>query len=115
MQHRAISWLIESTSIVRVEKLSEHSVFWEGAFRKWMNSLNGAQRQQFVDSLFLVLKKAEIANTDQLKNMNLRRFITLLRAVDRLNEGQREALNDAFRKLLYEMDAKGDESKKYLV
>lgn len=115
MQHRAISWMVEGTGLVRVQGLSEQSIFWEGTFKRWIASLNSRERQQMVNAAFLVFENANITDTDQLKNITLRRLLTLLRAMDRLKEREREALYEAFKKLLHEMDVNDDENKKNLV
>lgn len=104
MQHRAISWMTQGPRLVRVKELSERSLYWEGTLHKWIDSLDGKERQQFVNAVFMIFENANITDTDQLKNITLRRFLTLLRAIDRLKDEERDSLHEAVKKLLREMD-----------
>ncbi len=104
LQHRAISWEVERENIVRMPAPEPQSLHFEKAFQRWLCSLNVVERQLFVDAMFDAFYKAGFKDMDEVRGMNLRQFLWLIRAADRLPEKQRNALCMAVRKFTLEME-----------
>ena len=100
LQHRAISWQISGPHMVHLDKLTEHSIFWDGTLKQWLKGLNTEERKSFVNALFHVFDNAGIQDTNQLNKMTLNKFISLLKAVDKLSEEERECLSSPIKKLV---------------
>lgn len=112
LQHRAISWQISGSHMVHVDKLTEHSMFWDNTLKQWLKGLNTNERKNFVNALFHVFDHAGIQDTDQLYNMTWNRFINLLKAVDKLPEKEQEWLSVPIKKLVEQAGKRNHKRKK---
>lgn len=103
MQHRAMSWRVQGPKFIHLQQRAEDSIFWDGTLRSWIAGLNHEERKNFVDTLFAVLENAGIDDTEKLNKMTFGKFITLMKAVDKLGEEEKEVLSCTIRKLTEEV------------
>lgn len=111
MQHRAISWQVQGPEFVHLKQRTRDSIFWDGTLKKWIAGLENRERRNFVDTLFAVLESAGIENTDELNKITWSKFITLMKAVDKLPEEEKEILSYAIKRLTNEVE-KGKKRRK---
>ena len=113
LQHRAYSWQVMGTRLVRMDSLTQDSIFWDGTLKKWIARLNNEERKSFVNALFAVFEKANINDAEQLKKITWKKFITLLRAVDKLSEEERSILSVTIKKLVDEEEKEKERTRKH--
>lgn len=103
LQHRAVSWQVLGPEFVHLKERSRDSIFWDGTLKKWIAGLDNSERKSFVNALFEVLETAGIGDTDQLNKISFGKLLSLLKAVDRLPEREREVLSGTIKKLADEV------------
>lgn len=103
-QHRAITWEVLGISFVYEKKLSRESLFWAHTLKTWVRSLQVEERRVFVEIVFSVFDQAGIEHPGQLKKMTRKRMKELIKALDRLDVGEKKIMLRLLHMLLEEME-----------
>ena len=102
MQHDAFSWSIEKNHFIE-STLSDFSKKIESSVLSWLSQLNDHQRKKFVDSLFGILKKADINHFKELKQAKLNSTIRILKETKNLDKETRHMLMSCLTGLIKEI------------
>lgn len=102
MQHDATSWLVDGNKFKRSE-LSKASKKFEKGVISWLDKLDDEARKKFVDSLFLILKKAEINDINEFKQDKINSMIKILKETRNLNKETKNMMLSYFKNLYGEI------------
>lgn len=59
MQHELYSWEVSHNDLIRLDGLTQQSIFIDKTLREWINSLNYEHREQLVETLYTILTASE--------------------------------------------------------
>lgn len=102
MQHDAMTWKVMGNSFVHVKTVAKQSVILDQALKAWVGKMDAAQRENFVDTLFLVLEEADIKTVDDLANITFKKFVELLKLKSSLDKESQEVLSKTLQMFLSE-------------
>lgn len=93
MQHDAMTWKVMGNSFLHVKKVAKQSVILDQTLKSWVGKMDIAQRENFVDALFLVLKEADIKTVDDLANITFKKFLELMKLTNTLDKESQEVIS----------------------
>lgn len=102
LQHDATSWLVEDDRFKRGE-ISEFSKKVEKGLINWLAKMDDKQREKVVNSLFGILKKAEIDDLRQFRTAKLNSVVKIVKETKNLDKETRDMLIACFKDLLGEL------------
>jgi hypothetical protein len=68
MQHDIFSWEVKRDDVVRMQEVSQESVFMNRTLREWINGLDSERRRRFIDALYEILLSAGTDSLPKLGN-----------------------------------------------
>ena len=98
-QHNLFSWKVTYNDLVRAEKSTIGSRFVNKSIREWLNSIEKAQREQFIEALYHILTSAEIKSTADLEDSMFKSVGRVLKSLSKVEESKRKMIGDTFRVL----------------
>ncbi|MFV0464656.1 MAG: Mbeg1-like protein [Lachnospiraceae bacterium] len=113
-QHDPLSWLVMGSSFVRVETLAKGSLLLDTKLKSWISGMLPEEREEFVEVIFDILDEAHITTAEELKQMNLKTVIDLVRTGSRFDKENQKILSKTLRKLWSEINSpkkQGSDSK----
>ena len=97
MQHDVYNWEIHGPRFVPMEEITADSRFLNETIRKWYASMDNAQRNQVVDTVFGLFEEGQVADaTEILSPRNIHRYVNILGA----NENMRKTLSGELQSFL---------------
>lgn len=99
MQHDAMTWNVERNSLVHVDSVAEESIFLNQTLKSWIGKMDITQREEFVETLFLLLDSAKIETVDDLAGMKWKTVLEFIMWKNPLGKESTEALTKALRML----------------
>lgn len=102
MQHDATSWLVEGKKFKRAE-LSDFSKKIEKGILNWLDKYDDKNREKIVNSLFTILKKAEINDLNAFRKSKLSNIVKILKETKNLDKETRDMLMTCFKDLYAEI------------
>lgn len=102
MQHDATSWLVEGKKFKRCE-LSDFSKKIEKGVLNWLEKNDDKKREKIVNSLFTILKKAEIDDLNAFRKGKLSSMIKILKETRNLDKETKDMLITCFKELYGEI------------
>lgn len=102
LQHDATSWIVEVDKLKRTE-LSEFSKKVEKGAIAWLEKLEDQKRKHFVESLFSILKKAEITDLNEIIESKVSSILKIIKGTNDLDKETRDMLITGFKDLYNEI------------
>lgn len=102
MQHDATSWIVEDNHFKKA-KISDFSKRVEKGVISWLDKLDDKKREKFVNSLFSVLKKAEISDLNEFRKSKINSVIKILKETKNLDKETRTMMITCFKDLYAEI------------
>lgn len=102
MQHDATSWIIDKNQLKKAQ-LSPFSKKLEKAVANWLEQLDDQQREKFVNSLFLILNKAEINDLNEVKAAKLSNMMKILKETKNIDKETRNMIMVCLKSLYQEI------------
>lgn len=102
MQHDCSSWLVDDKKFKRTE-LSEFSTKFESGFVNWLNKNDDNAKKKIIDSVFTVLKKAEINDLNEFKKSKFSCIIKIVKETKNLDKETKNMLLSCFKELYEEI------------
>ncbi|MDD2959175.1 MAG: DUF2974 domain-containing protein [Lachnospiraceae bacterium] len=100
LQHDAFSWEVEGTTFIYSDSLERNSIVLDKALKLWLNRLNDDSRRKFVDSLFSILEKSQIENTEVLGHLKWAQLMELIKVAEGLTAEEKAVLIKTMKLLL---------------
>ena len=88
-QHYGENWIVDGNHFKEAVYRNEESIRIEKIFKKWLERIPNDQREIFVESLFIVLEKANIVTMTDFSNMNFRNIFAIMKAMTALSKEHR--------------------------
>lgn len=98
-QHDAMSWEVFGPGFVRAEHVAVQSVLVDEAMKSWLYQLDGAERQQIVESAFALLEEANIRTVDDFYRSKWKKIQELLKAGSKMPEETHKLFSRAIKLL----------------
>lgn len=80
MQHNGLTWQVMGTSFITLPHIQEAAKESSLAIRKWMLSISPQKRTEFADALYNILTASGAKTFTDLKEENLKGYITIAKA-----------------------------------
>ena len=68
MQHSLFSWEITHNDLIRVNNVTQGSLFVDKTIREWVSSLENDQREMFIEALYTILSASELNTIHELES-----------------------------------------------
>jgi len=86
VQHYMYTWEAAHNNLVYVDRVAQSSKFVNKTVRDWIGGLDNAQREQFIDALYSVLKTSEIQSFAEFENSWFKAAGHLLKVFGNIDE-----------------------------
>lgn len=100
-QHDPMSWQVEGTSFVYVDRLTSESIIFDTASHAWISTMTNEQREEFVDVLFQLLEDAGIKVLGDFTSSKWEKALEMMRLMKENASGM-EMLKNAGKALIGE-------------
>lgn len=98
-QHDAVSWEVLGSSFVYAQGVAARSLLLDETMKRWIEQLNGEERQAIVDTVFSMLEEADIRTVDDFYASPWKTVQELMRAKSRLPEEAQKLFSRALKLL----------------
>ena len=98
-QHDAMSWEVLGTTFVYVSEVAQKSILLDEAMKTWLRQLSREEREQIVETIFLMLEEAQIKTVDDFYNSKWKKVQELLKAKSKLSEESQKLFGKALKLL----------------
>lgn len=105
-QHDAMSWEVLGPSFIHAEHVAAESILLDETLKAWICKLTEGEREQIVESIFLLLEEAGIRTVDDFYNSRWKKIQELFRAKSRLTPETQKLLLKAMKLFWQEGDKK---------
>ncbi len=102
MQHDAMSWIVEKDHFKKAT-ISSFSKKVEKGTASWLTKMDDSDLKNFFDSLFTVLKKAEINDLTELKKTKLNSTVKIMKEMKNMKKETREMVSNCLKSMIEEM------------
>ena len=102
MQHDPFSWEVMGKSFVYVDDISASSYKFDATLRRFILSMNAAEKEEFVDTLFLVLGET---GAKTLSDLKMKDIAAIVKNLNREDSQSKKVLLQTFRMLLQTAEA----------
>lgn len=92
LQHNGVHWNVLDTQFVRVKERTSSSQIIDKTMKEWLRTLNEEQRRGFINALFNVLDATGAARIEELSEEGLGGLLRALRALNEMEEEQKQML-----------------------
>ncbi len=92
MQHDPFAWHVSPSHFVELDDVSGESRFIGKTVNQWIQALSSGQREQFVDTLFAVLRKSEAQTNSDLAANKFESVMRIIKAAGKLDPETRDAV-----------------------
>ena len=101
IQHNALNWAIEGNSFIKTE-LSDFSKRFHGAMNRWLDKFDEKKREEFTNTFFSILKKAEIEDLNEIREAKFKNTLRILREMKNVSKENRVLLTSTLKGLYQE-------------
>lgn len=101
-QHDVMNWEVLGASLVHRNTVDGRAVLLDQTLKGWLNKMEPAEREEFVDALFGILEEAQIYTVDDLAAVHPSKFIEMLRKSSSFGKEEQEVMRESVRRLLEE-------------
>ena len=98
-QHDPFSWQLYGKEFLQVERFSAFSQFFEEAIDTWLESVEPAQRQIFVDTFFDAIEESGLERISDLNERWLRSLAAIEKALAKTDPSKVKTMRDVWFKL----------------
>lgn len=99
-QHDAYSWEVLGGDFVRMDRVTDGSVFIDRSLKDWVAGMGGQQRKQFFDALFSILGATEAQTMSELSAGLVKNAGKIFAAVKELDESTRKVMTQTISGLI---------------
>ena len=99
-QHITASWEVERNHFIKLESVTDKSLFLDAAITGWITGMDYQQRKQFVDVLFGILKDADVQSLGEISPKHIRQMLSLVKSYATLEPETRKQMTKAIMALI---------------
>ena len=100
MQHDPFSWIVEEDYFERVETIDQLSYHTNHALQKWLGSLEMAERERIVDTIFDIIASTGINEFDELSEQKRKKLKLVVESLKKVTLEDRRLVQQALMHLL---------------
>lgn len=93
-QHLMTSWEVQRDHFVKLESVTDKSLFLDAAITEWIRRMDYEQRQTFVDVLFSIFKDANVQSLGEISPKRIRQMLSFIRSYRSLDHDNRSHMGD---------------------
>lgn len=102
MQHDALSWNVTGSGFECIEEINPKSLLLNHSIKSWLDTLDNAQREQFVDSLYTILTSTQAKTLRELKSHGWRSVAALLKTFSSMDKETKKFVTMTIQALIKE-------------
>lgn len=99
-QHRMTSWDVQRDHFVKLESVTNKSLFLDSAITGWIHSMNYEQRKEFVEVLFNILKDADVQSLGEISPKKIGQMVTMMKSYAGMDPETRTQISSAIMALI---------------
>ena len=99
-QHITASWEVERNHFIKLESVTDKSLFLDAAITGWITGMDYQQRKQFVDVLFGILKDADVQSLGEISPKHIRQMLSFVKSYASLEPETRKQMSKAIMALI---------------
>ncbi|MBE5949828.1 MAG: DUF2974 domain-containing protein [Lachnospiraceae bacterium] len=103
MQHDVMSWEILGPEFVKLDNVSKRSANFSNKIKKWLLTMEEDVRRDLLQILYGSVADLEVRTVSDLFALNTKKIFMAIRNLKKLNEEQKELLQNSFKSLIQEM------------
>lgn len=88
MQHDAMSWEVMGAQFVHVDNVTQESRMLNVALKSWLDRMDKAQREQFVDAMFYVFESTKLRSFHDLSQAKWKKVSEMIKALNQSPENK---------------------------
>lgn len=94
LQHDPYSWSIKGTDFIRVDRVTNTSVFVDQTLKDWVKNIDAEQREKFIDSLYEIISATEVNDLSELSTNWLKHAKALALTLINTDEDTRKQVQE---------------------
>lgn len=99
-QHRMQSWEIKRDHFVKLESVTNKSLFMDSAITEWIHSMDYSRRKAFVEVLFRLLKDADIKAVSDISPKKIGQMMSMVKVLAGMDPEVRNQMTSAIMALI---------------
>ena len=99
-QHELHSWEVTYNDMVRLDSLTQSSLFVNKTLREWIGELDNAHREQFFEALYTVLSASQAKSIPELGSLWFRNAGLMLKTIGNIDDSTRELIRKTLAALI---------------
>jgi len=100
LQHELYSWEVTHNNMIHVDSISQGSRFMGNIMREWIGNLDAAQREQFLEALYTILRSTQAKSIPDLGESWFRAVGRMLKSLGNIDGPTRELIGKTLAELL---------------
>lgn len=88
MQHDAMSWEVLGAQFIHVENMTKESRLLNVALRSWLDGMDRAEREQFVDAMFYIFEATNVQSFHDLSQAKWKKVSEMTKALNQSPENK---------------------------
>ena len=99
-QHLMTSWEVERDHFIKLESVTNKSLFLDAAITEWIRRMDYEQRKTFVEVLFNIFKDADVQSLSEISPKRIRQMLSIIKSYRSLDHDNREHMGDTIMALV---------------
>lgn len=105
LQHDPYSWSVSGTDFIRMETVTNASLFIDKTVKEWIGKMDASQRELFCDALFNIIGASGAKNLTELTTGRLKAARAMIKTFSNIDEPTKKILHETLA-LLFQIAAK---------
>lgn len=105
MQHNGILWEVLGNNFVYVDSITKESKLLDVTLKSWVDKMEEAEREQFVDSLYYIFEATDVKNFGDLLNDKWHKLNEIRKVISKMAPKNKEIISKTI-KLLFKESGK---------
>jgi hypothetical protein len=93
-QHDIYFWEVNHNDVIRLNELTRESRFVDRTLKEWIGGLDRERREQFIETLYNILKSTEVKSFPELGAGWLKNSLVMLQSLTSLDESARQLMTE---------------------
>lgn len=101
LQHDGMNWYVRGCEFVKVDNVTPQSVFVDKTIKHWLSGLDRGEREEFVEELYDIVKRAMNANKlNDISENRLKMTYRFFKKVGTMEDNKKEMMQNTVLKLI---------------
>lgn len=98
-QHDGFTWQVEGNAFVYAKELDMESDIVETTVKRWLDQMQDAERESFIDTFFGILEQADIKRIEDFSDLNWKKVAKGIKAMNNLSDKRKKQVHGILRLL----------------